>query len=453
MPRLDADRFAFERAGGRAEGVAAFLQCMEAERSVPGETAFASGWDSGGVFVLSEHGLEIRCLKRYDIGTGTLACLTPTNGPNDLAGPIWTWEGDAECGSLAGFRWRTELGTSNEWSDARMSAAESMLSRTFAGVRPEWMESSTVDPLRWIVSLRFADKPPVWADVDAGAGTVRILSEFPEPVPGMTRRVFRWRASDGKELCGIVSFPAGDGPFPLVVFPHGGPGALSDGPFDERAWALVDSGFAVIQPNYRGSAGLGKGFRFAGWGPDGFSRALEDIQEAAVAVLEDPSLPVSDTKPVLFGGSWGGWCVLELLARHPGFYAGGISLFGAFDLPELVRWEAKRIANSGTADSESNLRTLFRQFGAPSDEQAMERLAERSPARHAGTIAAPVVLFHNRQDAVIPFAQSEAMYAALTNAGSRAKFRTGDGGHGFPSADEADLYGEIADIFRNFLSD
>lgn len=425
---------------------------MEAERSVPGETAFASGWDTGGVFVLSEHGSEIRCLKRYDIVSGTSAFLTPTNGPIDLMGPIWTQDGGVECGRLSGLRRRTELGMSNEWADARMAATERWLAMAHPGVHPEWVESAPSNPLRWIVEFRFANKPPVWADVDAGAGTVQILSEFPGPISKMRRHVFRWRASDGEDLHGIVSFPEGDGPFPLVVFPHGGPGSFSDVLFDERAWALVDSGFAVIQPNYRGSTGRGKEFRFAGWGPEGFPRALDDIHEAAAAALADPSLPVSDTKPVLFGGSWGGWCVLELLARHPGFYAGGISLFGAFDLPELVRWEAKRIANSGTADSESNLRTLFRQFGDPSDEQAMERLAERSPARHAGAISAPVVLFHNRTDAVIPFEQSEAMYSALTNAGCRAEFRIGTGGHGFPATDEARIYGEIAAFFALLLN-
>ena len=450
-PRTDPDRSAFERAGGRCGDAEAFFRWMDAERSVAGESAFVAGWDDGGVFVLSERGSGIRCLKRYDVRGGSAACLTPTNGAHDLLGPIWFPDGAGGGGRPAGVCWRTERGTSNEWSDARMAAAERRLSETFPGVRPEWIAPSPADRLRWIVRCRFPEKPPVWADVDAGAGTVRVLSRFPEPSGGMVRRVFRWRASDGTGLCGVVSFPSEGGPFPLVVFPHGGPGAISDEPFDERAWALVDAGFAVLQPNYRGSVGFGKAFRFAGWGPDGLRRALDDVHEASVAAQADETLPIAKTKPVLLGGSWGGWCVLEELARHPDSWAGGVSFFGAFDLPELVRSEAARIAGGEPSEADRELRTLFRQFGDPADAKTTERLAELSPARHADAIAAPVVLFHDREDAVIPFEQSETMFAALTNAGRRAEFRVGAGGHGFSAAEEARVYGELAALFHSWI--
>ena len=81
----------------------------------------------------------------------------------------------------------------------------------------------------------------------------------------------------------------------------------------------------------------------------------------------------------------------------------------------------------------------------------MERLEERSPARHARAVAAPVVLFHNRDDAVIPFAQSETMFAALTNAERRAEFRIGAGGHGFSAAEESRIYGDLVKLFRSWI--
>ena len=452
-PRPDPDRFAFDKAtGGAGSDPGPFLEWIAEERSVPGESAFVVGWDSRGVCVLSERDSEIRCLKRFDVRDGTVECLTPTGGPNDLLGPIWLPErGDAGM-RLAGVRWRTERGTSNEWFDARMAAADRQLFDLFPEARPEWIAPSPTDSLRWIVQCRFADTPPIWADVNAGEGTVRVLSRFREPLNPMVRRVFRWRASDGKAFCGIVSFPGTDGPFPLVVFPHGGPGAISDATFDERVWALVDAGFMVLQPNYRGSAGFGKAFRLAGWGPDGLRRALDDIHEAAIAVRDDGALPVAPTKPVLLGGSWGGWCVLEELALHPDFYAGGVSFFGAFDLPELVRSEAERLSADESHESRQELRALFRQFGDPSDAAAMERLEERSPARHARAVTAPVILFHNRDDAVIPFAQSKAMFEALTDAGCLAEFRAGGGDHGFVAAEEARIYGELVSIFHSWIN-
>ena len=69
----------------------------------------------------------------------------------------------------------------------------------------------------------------------------------------------------------------------------------------------------------------------------------------------------------------------------------------------------------------------------------------------SGVRAAPVVLFHNRDDAVIPFAQSETMFAALTNAERRAEFRIGAGGHGFSAAEESRIYGDLVKLFRSWI--
>lgn len=388
-PCPDLERFAF---GCAAKGTDAtpepFLAWMEEECSIPGESAFIAGWNEGGVFVLSEHGSAVRCLKRYDIRSEAAECLTPTNAARDLLGPLLLPSDDGSA-TLAGVRWRTESGTSNEWYDAQMAAAERMLAERFPGARHEWIAPSPVNARRWIVACRFPDAPSLWASVDADKGSVEVLSRFPGSLAPMVRRVFRCRASDGESLCGIFSHPAGDGPFPLVVFPHGGPGALSDETFDERVWALVEGGFAVLQPNYRGSAGFGKGFRLDGWGPDGIRRAMDDIFEMAVATRDDPALPVAKAKPLLLGGSWGGYCALEQLAQHPDFYAGGVSFFGAFDLPALVRSEMDRIESKGSPDAERDLQALIRQFGDPSDAQAMERLAALSPVNNADAIAAP----------------------------------------------------------------
>ena len=443
----DPDRDAFFLAGGREDRLGAFLDWAFLERSVPGEFSFVAGFDRGGVIAISDRGSEIRCLKRFDVAAGTVECLTPTNGRHDLLGPIFAEDAGSPCWRLAGVRWLDEHGPSNEWFDAAMAAAERRLCEAFPGCRPEWIEQSPTSPDRWIVECRFADRPPVWMETDVRSGSVRTLSRFDGNVSPMRREVFRWRARDGETVSGIVSLPGGDGPFPLVVFPHGGPGTLSDATFDERVWALVDSGFAVLQPNYRGSSGFGLEFRLDGWGADGIQRAFDDIFGMTEAVRGDARLPVASSKPVLLGGSWGGYCVLALLARHPESCAGGVSFFGAFDLPALVAGEAERIEKEGGRDMETVKLALFRQFGDPSDPSAMARLADLSPVNRASDIAAPVVLCHNRGDTVIPFVQSEAMFAALTNCASPVELLAGDGCHGFSPAEEVDAYSSLARRF------
>lgn len=80
----------------------------------------------------------------------------------------------------------------------------------------------------------------------------------------------------------------------------------------------------------------------------------------------------------------------------------------------------------------------------------MARLASLSPVHRAKDVAAPVVLYHNRRDTVIPFAQSEAMFAALSNRAIRVELRTGDGGHGFSPVEEADAYSSLAPLLRSW---
>ena len=114
------DQIAFAKTVALGAQPESFMRWLSGQRSAPGESAFVAGWDDGGVLVLSEHGSAVRCLKRYDIRPGAAECLTPTNAARELLGPILLPSGDGTA-SLAGVRWRTESGTSNEWYDARMA--------------------------------------------------------------------------------------------------------------------------------------------------------------------------------------------------------------------------------------------------------------------------------------------------------------------------------------------
>lgn len=172
-------------------------------------------------------------MKRFDVATGKAAHLTPTTGAHDLVGPIFARDGNETESRLAGVRWRNAQGPSNEWFDAAMAAAERRLCENLPGCRPDWTEQSPANPDEWIVECLFSDQPPVWAVIDISFRTIRILSKFDSGVSRIQRDVYRWRAPDGAEVCGIVSFPRGGGPFPLVVFPHGGPGA------DTASWSSL----------------------------------------------------------------------------------------------------------------------------------------------------------------------------------------------------------------------
>jgi len=435
--------------GGNPEREAAFLAWLEEEYSEPGETVLVAGAEPGTAYVLSEHDAQARCLKRFDMATGQAECLTPPNDPRELAGPVFVPGTDGES-RLVGLVWPSPEGMRTEWLDPAMAAVQSRLEEAFPGVGFDWLDR-TSGGQRWIVRVRRSDRPPAWLAVDAADASWRVIGECPAAVSPTVRTLFRWTASDGTALCGVFTRPDAPGPFPLVVFPHGGPGALSTTDFDERVWALADAGFAVFQPNYRGSSGFGKAFRFAGWGADGIRRSLLDVREGTATLLADPAAQLDGAPPILFGGSWGGYVALAELALFPGEWSGAVSFFGAFDLPALLRDLTARAGDGATeTEAERTRRSLRRQFGDPLDPADMAALAAVSPFHLADAIRSPVILFHNRADRVIPFAQSERMAESLSSRGRLVLFRAAEGGHGWSPAEEADLYASLAAVFHGW---
>ena len=451
-PPFDPDGEAAEQAsGGDAERKAAFLAWLEGEYADAGEAVMVAGTDEGGVYVLSEHEAVARGLKRYDMASGCAVWVTDPGDGRELAGPLFVPGADGRLW-LAGLVWNSPEGVRTEWLDPAMAALQVRLEEAFPGAGFDWIAPSP-DGGRWIVRVRHRERPAEWLCVDVEEADWRMLAECPVEVSPTVRELFRWTASDGMRLTGVYTRPEGEGPFPLVVFPHGGPGALSTVDFDERVWALADAGFAVFQPNYRGSAGFGKAFRFAGWGPEGIRRALLDVREGVDALRADSGSQLDDSPPVLLGGSWGGYVAVAELALYPGEWAGAVSFFGAFDLPELVRAEWARAGERETAAAaERARRSLRRQFGDPGAGADMEALGAISPVRMAGAIREPVILFHNRGDRVIAFGQSERMAAALREAGGAVQFRAGEGTHGWTPAEEAGLYASLAITFREWMS-
>ena len=139
---------------------------------------------------------------------------------------------------------------------------------------------------------------------------------------------------------------------------------------------------------------------------------------------------------------------MEQLAMFPGCYAGGVSLFGAFDLPMLLEKELHKVSALEADEAEGERKSLMRQFCNPDNEEEMLALASISPVKQLNRITEPVVLIHNRDDAVISFAQSEFLFSAMTNMGLRVEFHIGDGGHGFSTEEEAAIYEMLVERLR-----
>ncbi|MBN1938714.1 MAG: S9 family peptidase [Candidatus Aminicenantes bacterium] len=259
--------------------------------------------------------------------------------------------------------------------------------------------------------------------------TNTVLTKF---TPASTKPV-AFAARDGLEIPGYLTLPPGVEPkrLPLIVSLHGGPWSRDEWGFNSVNQWLANRGYAVLQVNFRGSAGFGKKFLNAGNGQWGVGTMQHDISDAvAWAVAEG----IADPKRVgITGASYGGYATLAGLTFTPDLFACGVVLCGISNVktffetlpswwgPILTRW--------------------IRRIGVDlSDETTVRRI---SPIYHAGRIKAPVLIFHGVNDPRTKFAEAEQIVKALRGLGREVEFIAfPDGGHGTWGA--ADTFEELA---------
>ena len=211
-------------------------------------------------------------------------------------------------------------------------------------------------------------------------------------------------ASDHVQIPAYLTLPpSGAGKnLPAVVLPHGGPTARDEWGFDWLAQFLAARGYAVIQPNYRGSSGYGEEWE----GKNGFrdwKTAISDITSSAHYLVDHG---IADPKRLaIVGWSYGGYAALQSAAIQPTLYKAAVAIAPVTDL-SLLKSEAKYFTNQ-------NLVSDFVGSGS--------NAVDGSPVRHASDVKVPVLMFHGDLDLNVAIAQSERMDAALVKAGDKAE--------------------------------
>ncbi|NJC40994.1 dipeptidyl aminopeptidase/acylaminoacyl peptidase [Brevundimonas alba] len=221
----------------------------------------------------------------------------------------------------------------------------------------------------------------------------------------------RYKAADGMDLIGYLTKPTGREArnLPLIVLPHGGPAARDKAGFDWWSQALASRGYAVFQPQFRGSEGFGQTLLEAGYGEWG--RKMQSDLADGVKYLADAGM-VDASRVCIVGASYGGYAALAGMTLDDGVYRCAVSVAGISDLPEFLAVERRE---GGRSRFNEGLRYWQRFMGVTSDVDPS--LAERSPARLISRIEGPVLLIHGRDDTVVPFEQSRIMDRAMRAAG------------------------------------
>lgn len=212
-------------------------------------------------------------------------------------------------------------------------------------------------------------------------------------------------AGDGTQIPGYLSLPPGsDGKnLPAIVMPHGGPSARDEWGFDWLTQFFVSRGYAVLQPNFRGSSGYGADW-FLDNGFQSWQVAIGDVNDAGRWLVSQGI--ANPDELAIVGWSYGGYAALQSQVLDPDLYKAVVAIAPVTDLAELLD-DARRF---------SNYKLVADFIGEGPHVQA------GSPARHAAAFKAPVLLFHGDYDQNVDVDQSRMMERALEREGKQVTY-------------------------------
>jgi dipeptidyl aminopeptidase/acylaminoacyl peptidase len=329
------------------------------------------------------------------------------------AAPIY----DQRSQTLLGFRLEGEDSTDFELYDPNLKALWEAVRREFPGAIIS-MPSITPDRKAAIVLVQSATDAGTYFLVDTRDGRIGRLGEVYPEVPGdlvAPQTLIHYKAADGTVIPAFLTLPKGRDArnLPLIVMPHGGPEARDEPGFDWWAQALASRGYAVLQPQFRGSTGFGLAFQRAGYGEWG-RKMQTDLSDGVRALAAQGT--VDPKRVCIVGASYGGYAAMAGPALDPGVYRCAVAYAGVSDLRRFLQQEKR---DSGGSDT-TGVRFWKRYMGAQTLNDGA--LAAISPAQQAGRFDAPILLIHGQDDTVVQIEQSQILFDALRGAGKPAEF-------------------------------
>ncbi len=296
-----------------------------------------------------------------------------------------------------------------QWLDPQVERIQRIVHKAFAGKVTSILDVSR-DYGRTLVGIEDGNSAPVYYLVDLRKGTADTVGEaYPELIGHEMgqRELLHYAARDGLSIPAYLTLPPGRPAekLPLVVLPHGGPASRDEAGFDWWSQFLATRGYAVLQPQFRGSTGFGRELEAAGtrnWGKSMQDDLLDGIDELAKRGVVDPA------RVCVVGASYGGFSALAGVTLVPDRFACAVSVNGVTDLGDMYTYIRNR-----SGDESDALDEWERLVGTPFTEDALSV----SPAKNAQHLRAPVLLIHGKQDTVVPYGQAEIMARAFRQNG------------------------------------
>jgi dipeptidyl aminopeptidase/acylaminoacyl peptidase len=283
----------------------------------------------------------------------------------------------------------------------------------------------------WVYDLATGKTHQVTHSLSAGVRGEDMVEPF----------LVHYPSKDGKwQISAFVYVPYNaqrNGKNAAIVSIHGGPDAQFINSFNRNIQFLVNQGFFVIAPNYRGSSGYGKEFSDANLHDMG-GGDLEDVISATDWLIKTGF--VDQKKVAVLGGSYGGYLSMMAVTKFPDRWAAGVPIV------PFVNWFTE-IENEDPLLRQYDISTM----GDPVKNKTL--LQERSPINFVDQIKAPLLLLAGGHDPRCPRTEAEQVASAVKKRGGVVELKVYENeGHGFAKIEnQIDSYTRIADFLKKYL--
>ena len=358
-------------------------------------------WDGIGLYAGSDIGYSIfkgengrEALFEFNYATGK---------PGRLVHEVENWDVEGVLtgpdSKLQGVTY-TDDAQRVHWLDADMAKVQSQLERALGDGRVRIVSRSRNNERMLIWHGSSADPGAMYVFTPAQKRIELFASYRPEIDQTLLtkKRAFTYAARDGTEIRAFLTLPRRKEAIdlPLVILPHGGPFGVRDTlRYEDEVQLLANRGYAVLQPNYRGSGGYGTAFEEMGEGQIG--RKMQDDLDDAMdwAVTEG----IADKERVcVVGSSYGGYAALWAVTRNPERYRCAASWAGVTDWSKLLRYDRDYLGLYGYREQKKRVK------GKGEDRIELD---DYSPLELIEQLQRPVLLAHGKKDKRVPLSQYE----------------------------------------------
>jgi len=387
------------------------------------------------LYVTSNNGKDKEAIYRYDLEHNQLVPTPVVSSDSyDIKGRLLF-----DQKKLLGVRYSIDAEVT-QWFDRNLAAAQKDVDALLPNTTNDLLPSQRSETASLIVNA--------YSDVQPGTYYIynmstKKLTKLGSTLPGVNPKLMafkdmvHYKARDGLDIPAYLTLPTGPVKknLPMVVLVHGGPWARGGGWYwDPQAQFLASRGYAVLEPEFRGSTGFGMKHFKAGWKQWGLGMQNDVADGTRWAIGEG----IADPKRIcIAGASYGGYAALMGLINDSDLYRCGFEWAGVTDISLMY--------NVSWSDSSD----IYKEYGMPiligDPEKDAAQFKATSPLEQAARIKQPLLLAYGGYDERVPLVHGEKLYDAVKAGNPNVEWVVyKEEGHGWASIkNQVDFWGRV----------